>query len=96
MDRKSFFRVLPGLFLTRQIIKEFAQVPIIEGSKGIYWHMMNMEKNATIVDYRPQDFSIEMLHKILREEYAKPRYIISYEYHKGHIYTRRTLLGSHI
>ena len=94
MDRKSFFRILPGLLLTKQIIKEFAQPPVIEGSKGIYWQMMNMQKNATVVDYAPQNFSLEMFYDIIRREAAKPRYLINYEEHNGHLYIVRRSLES--
>lgn len=92
MDRKNFFRLLPGLLLSKQIIKEFAQPPVIEESKGIYWLMMQMRKNATVVEYLPQNFTIKMFQDLIKEEYAKPRYSYSFEEHNGHIYQKRTLL----
>lgn len=66
MDRKSFFKLLPGLFAVKEIAKHLDALPIPEpvGSKGLYYQI---RQGGNIVTYNVTTFTIDDLKMVIAD-----------------------------
>ena len=74
MDRKTFFRTLPGLFAVKEVAKHLAALPVKvaepQGYKGLYHQIRH---GGTIVNYNRGNFDMTMFEKALADLYKEKR-----------------------
>lgn len=77
MDRRSFFKILPGLFAVKEIAKHIDSLPKpVENQRyrGLYYQI----KHGNRVQYNAGKFDVEMFKKVMGDLYATNRNPVIY------------------
>lgn len=71
MNRRSFLRILPGMFAVKQIAAQIKPIPavadIVDTSSGLYFQLTK----GNLVTYSKGSFSLQMFKDVISNLYGK-------------------------